>query len=135
MRTQHLFLSIIFSLLVSFPAIASEWVNIYSGKELTVYIDKQSIKGEANIREFWAEIVFDTMEIDPISGKYYMTATEYLELDCNNIILKLHEIYYYSDKGAVVNHISFPKPPITRIAPDSLGESAKKVVCGFKPTQ
>ncbi len=132
---KHLFLIILFSLLVSFPPKAADWVNIYSGKELTVLIDKQSIKGEANSREFWATTVFDKAEIDPVSGKYFITTTEYLELDCNSIILKLHEIYYYSDNGAVVNHLSFPQPPITRIAPDSLGESAKKVVCGFKPTK
>lgn len=135
MRIQILSFIILFSLFASFAAIASEWASIYSGKELTVSIDKQSVKGEENSKEFWATTVFDKAQIDPVSGNYYITTTEYLELDCNSIILKLHEIYYYSDKGAVVNHLSFTNPAITSIAPYSLGESAKKVVCGYKPTK
>lgn len=134
MRTQHLFLIIIFILLVSFPAIASDWELLSYTKEFVTYVDKQSIKEDDSKREFWLEHRFGNNTLEPTSGKYYIKSTEYWEIDCKNNTLKIHVLNYYSTDGRLVNSISQSNPSIMKIVPDSVSDIVKKYVCGIQQT-
>lgn len=134
MRTQGLFLIILFSLLVSFPAVASDWERIFSDNDITLYVDKQSIKGDMTSMGVWDKEVFRKEQRTP-HGISYAMRIDYLEIDCNNSTLKHHEVSFYSINGEIVDSWHNPHPNIHRIVPDSVGESVKEYVCSFKQTK
>src|ERR1700757_3984636 len=103
MRTQGLFLVILLSLLASSPVKASDWVLISSNKDFTAYVDKQSIIGNTNSKKFWAQQIFKKEERSFVTGKYYIEVKSHLEIDCNNNIMKIHELIFYSNEGKVID--------------------------------
>lgn len=132
MGVKYLFLNALFSFLISSPAIASDWVFVQSNKSMTSYVDRQSIKGDATNKKFWEKTVFKKEQNDSF-GRYSIRR-DYVEIDCNNNTLKLHEMNFYSSEGEVVN-LSISHPESFRIIPDSVGEVVKEYVCSFQPTK
>lgn len=135
MRVKYLFLNALFSFLIPFSAIASDWVYVGFSKVLKTYVDKQSIKGDPTSREFWEKMELKKEEIDSVSGKYYIRTMQYVEIDCNNSIQKLHQMTLYAIDEKVIDSINFSPPHVTRTTPDSVGEAVEEYVCSFKPTK
>lgn len=99
-----------------------------------MYIDNESIKGEQAGMKYWEKTVYKKRRVEPVFHKYYNKILEYVEIDCNESTLKLHETNYYSTEG-LVSSVPFFPPYVIRRIPDTLGETIEKYVCSFKPTK
>lgn len=134
MRPHYRFLVMLVCLLDSVPAIASDWVAIAGSKDATTYVDKQSIKGDANSRECWLQRILKEDKIEGL-GKWDIKIKEYWEINCNNHTIKIQEVNYYSSDGELVDNFSSSESDTLRITPDYVGEAVAKYVCSFKPAQ
>ena len=127
--------SIWLSLILDSRSIAADWQYIGSSSELIVYVDKQSIEVENNVRKYWVWTALNEKEIDPVSGQPYTQTMLYWEGDRTNDILKIHKVIYYATNGNVVNRFLSDPPIILRRVPNTFGDIILKYVCNSKKTR
>ena len=111
---------------------AADWQYIGSTSDFAVYVDKQSIEVENNIRKYWVWTALNEKETDPISGQHYTQTMLNWEGDCTNDILKIREVIYYSTNRNVVSRTALNPPIIVKRVPNTFGDIILKYVCNSK---
>ena len=124
----------IFLTLHSFTAQAAQWVNIGDGSDSYHAVDIDSIKGEGNVRTYWSNLTY--VEEQQRIYKKFQSIKSLNYVDCTTQQIGILSIIYYSATGEVVNSSdeSYRSVPsrLSRIVPDSVGESGLKYVCGLR---
>jgi hypothetical protein len=113
-------------------SIAADWQYIGSTSDFAVYVDKQSIEVENNIRKYWVWTALNEKETDPISGQPYTQTMLNWEGDCTNDILKIREVIYYSTNRNVVSRTALNPPITVKRVPNTFGDIILKYVCNSK---
>ena len=126
-------LLIFLMLFISIHSMA-EWTYITrsSDNELTISIDKSSIRQIKNKVRFWT--LNDYVEIQKKDNNIsYLSSTSFQEIDCIERTGDIIEVTYFNRseaKGKIVDRVDFSNIPGPRnIRPDSLIDEIRKFVC------
>lgn len=113
---------------VSNSATAAEWVKVVATKDVNLYADPATIRGDGNMVKMWS--LYDYKIAEYVDGKRYMSVTEGMEYDCKEKLSRLLALSTYSENMAMGKATYNTR--ITTWAPfqpKSVGEKLWKFAC------
>lgn len=126
-------LTLLLLLLIS-PNVLAEWVKLDDGhdaKNITVYVDRQSILKEENKVQMWS--LYDHKTAFTIGNKVFLSAKKGGEYDCEKATAREIEYSLYSENmgaGKLVFSQNNIKTESIAIAPKTIKETLFKIACG-----
>jgi hypothetical protein len=126
-------LTLLLLLLIS-PNVLAEWVKLDDGhdaKNITVYVDKQSILKEENKVQMWS--LYDHKTAFTIGNKVFLSAKKGGEYDCEKATAREIEHSLYSENmgaGKLVFSQNNIKTESIPIVPKTIKETLFKIACG-----
>lgn len=124
---------------LSYPAHATNWLDIGGNDSVAVKIDTDSVRRSGNRVKTWLKWEWTTPQ--PIGaaylGKFYKEEKQLQVSDCANKTLAVAQgIQYSADgSGVVVNSYSFEERQwkFSEAAPETIGETIIGFACTIKP--
>lgn len=118
---------LLFTLMVVTTSAWAEWINIGENGEATIYIDKESIRKEGNLRKVWQ---FYDLKIKNDKGA--MSIRSRIEIDCKNERVRPMSFSAFSEamlRGTLLAFDDLPDSRWRDAAPNTPAESAVKISC------
>ena len=114
-------------------ALAAEWTEIASNRDMTLLIDSQSIRQRGTLLRVWTKAFWVKPQDVPNTKKVFQSMVQQQVVDCSKGSLGVIQWLRYSEPsgGDLIDSQSFDeaKTQLTDPAPGSFGESIVKFAC------
>lgn len=117
-------------IVLSFHAVASDWIKIASVDDVNVFVDKASYKFEDKyIVKIWVKTIFPTNKI--YDGRSYNSVTDLAKYDCLNstVYIVRREMHLNKSPTYTLNTSAIL---FEEIIPDSIDDATKNYACQLK---
>ncbi|MCS6811993.1 MAG: ARC6/PARC6 family protein [Cyanobacteria bacterium] len=113
------------------PALARQWVTIWSNSRATGEVDVDSIRGTGDSRTFWQRIVF--FEDQSYGYRRHRSSTMLMYVNCTTQQIGALRAVYHDHYGEVVDSFdqSYLTVPtnLTTVIPDTNGDATLRYIC------
>ncbi len=118
-------------LLVVSGAASAEWTDVGDNDEITLYVDKTTIRRNGNLVKMW--ILYDFKSASVVVGLSFLSNRSQNEYDCKEEKFRILEISYFSGQmlsGKVVISEDNMGRKWVAVPPSSVMEAQWKIACG-----